>query len=72
MNHLPKQTSGPPRGSNPRPASEITNFFTTDKTTPPPAPVIEAEIKRRADTMTAVLAKIMDRPESIRHWGLNE
>jgi hypothetical protein len=31
-----------------------------------------AKVQQRADTITAVLAKIMERPEAIRHWGLNE
>jgi len=34
--------------------------------------VIEAEMIRRADAMTDVLARIIQRPAAPRHWGLNE
>lgn len=33
---------------------------------------LEAEIHRRAEVITSVLAGIMDEPASYRHWGLNE
>jgi hypothetical protein len=32
----------------------------------------ENEVQHRAEAMTDVLQKIMDRPPAIRHWGLNE
>lgn len=35
-------------------------------------PELEAEMIRRAGTMTQVLARIMERPKTPRHWGLNE
>ncbi len=34
--------------------------------------VLENELRRRADAMTEVLQKIMDRPAAPRFWGLNE
>jgi len=33
---------------------------------------LEAEMNRRADMITDVLAKIMEEPAAFRHWGLNE
>jgi len=33
---------------------------------------LEAEMNRRASAMTDVLARIMERPTTPRHWGLNE
>jgi hypothetical protein len=33
---------------------------------------LEQEMHRRADAMTEVLKKIMDRPAAPRFWGLNE
>jgi len=34
--------------------------------------VFEAELHRRAEVITDVLAHIMDDPATYRHWGLNE
>jgi hypothetical protein len=34
--------------------------------------VLQDELRRRADAMTEVLQKIMDRPAAPRFWGLNE
>lgn len=33
---------------------------------------LEAELDRRANAMTSILAGIMDRPAANRYWGLNE
>ena len=34
--------------------------------------VFEAELHRRAEVITDVLARIIDEPAPFRHWGLNE
>lgn len=33
---------------------------------------LEHEVQHRAEAMTDVLQRIMERPPAIRHWGLNE
>jgi hypothetical protein len=33
---------------------------------------LQAEMNRRAEVITDVLARIMEQPAAFRHWGLNE
>lgn len=34
--------------------------------------LVQEDIHRRAETITAVLSKIMEQPDALRRWGLNE
>lgn len=76
MNYLPNQSSEQASESN----QVIVSLIATEKTvitstggssTTNELP-LEAELHRRADAMTDVLSQIMERPTTIRHWGLNE
>jgi len=77
MNPLPNRCSEPATsGSNyAAVALTVTETAVVSSTEGNPATnelPLETALQRRADAMTEVLAKIMDRPPASRFWGLNE
>ena len=76
MNVLPNQTSIPAGGSSQIAVSLLATKISALKTageypTAKELP-LEKAMHQRADAMTDVLVKIMDRPLTPRFWGLNE
>jgi hypothetical protein len=52
-------------------ASETTTISAPTNTLPVSAASMEEDLRRRAETITVVLEKILEPPRSL-HWGINE
>jgi len=76
MNCPPNMTTEPASGRNQVVVSLIsseTTFLAGEPENPATSePELEAEMHRRADVITDVLARIIERPVAPRYWGLNE
>lgn len=75
MNCLPNQISEPSGASQlvvSIIATETTVLSSTTGNSSVNGLKLEEEMHRRADAMTDVMNKIMDRPPAPRFWGLNE
>ncbi len=76
MNNQLNQTIGPPAGTG----EIVVSLLATETTIRSHRPedfaatrlALKHEVQHRAEAMTDVLQRIMDRPPAIRHWGLNE
>ena len=76
MNCMPDEIA-PKAGGHGHAVLSFIASETTTLTSSPEALVareleLEAEMNRRAQVMTEVLARIMEEPAAFRHWGLNE
>lgn len=73
VSHQPDQTaSGPSQVVVALLASETVLVSDNVASTVASEQMLQAEMNRRAEVITDVLAGIMEQPATFRHWGLNE